>query len=137
MSVSKNLWFLRNLPPFYFYCAHARTNITLANIKLPGYLEYTINFKYYFHRASGVYGENTRMKRELREHIYLYIYVTRKPGICSILGSHCSFPRFQVWRTILGLCMLELINSVHVELEEEKILKEEKTDAAHPWVCPS
>ncbi len=34
--------------------------------------------------------------------------------------------------------MLELIiDSVHVELEEEKILKEEKTDAAHPWVCPS
>ncbi len=42
--------------------------------------------------------------------------------------------------SILGLSMLELINddsSVHVELEEEKILKEEKTDAAHPWVCPS
>ncbi len=35
-----------------------------ANIKFPGYLEYT-NFQ----RASGVYGENTRMKRELREHI--------------------------------------------------------------------
>ncbi len=36
--------------------------------------------------------------------------------------------------------MLELINddsSVHVELEEENILKEEKTDAVHPWVCPS
>ncbi len=36
--------------------------------------------------------------------------------------------------------MLELINddsSVHVELEEEKILKEEETDAVHPWVCPS
>ncbi len=49
---------------------------TLANIKFPGYLEYTIDFKYYFHRASGVYGENTRMKRELREHIYLlYIYI--------------------------------------------------------------
>ncbi len=46
---------------------------TPANIKFPGYLEYTIHFKYYFHRASGVYGENTRMKRELREHIYLYI----------------------------------------------------------------
>ncbi len=46
---------------------------TPANIKFPGYLEYTINFKYYFHIASGVYGENTRMKRELREHIYLYI----------------------------------------------------------------
>ncbi len=43
---------------------------TPANIKFP---EYTIIFKYYFHRASGVYGENTRMKRELREHIYLYI----------------------------------------------------------------
>ncbi len=44
---------------------------TSANIKFPGYLEYT---KYYFHIASGVYGENTRMKRELREHIYiLYI----------------------------------------------------------------
>ncbi len=46
---------------------------TPANIKFPGYLEYTIKFKYYFHIASGVYGENTRMKRELREHIYLYI----------------------------------------------------------------
>ncbi len=23
-----------------------------------------------------------------------------------------------------------------MELEEEKILKEEKTDAAHLWVCP-
>ncbi len=46
---------------------------TPANIKFPGYLEYTINFKYYFHRAFGVYGENTCMKRELREHIYLYI----------------------------------------------------------------
>ncbi len=41
---------------------------TAANIKFAGYLEYTINFKYYFHRASGVYGENTR---ELREHIYI------------------------------------------------------------------
>ena len=48
---------------------------TAANIKFPGYLEYsTINFKYYFHRSiQGVYGENTRMKRELREHIYIYI----------------------------------------------------------------
>ena len=35
--------------------------------------------------------------------------------------------------------MLELNNddsSVHVDLEEEKILKEEKTDAAHPWGLP-
>ncbi len=46
---------------------------TPANIKSPGYHEYTINFKYYFYRASGVYGENTRMKRELREYIYIYI----------------------------------------------------------------
>ncbi len=60
-----------------FYCAHARTNIENANIKFPGYLEYTINFKYYFHRASGVYGGNTRMKRELREHIYIPIYMLR------------------------------------------------------------
>ncbi len=83
------------------------------------------------------------------------IYVTRKPGICSILGSRSLLvPRlsgvsgtrlriarysFQVWRTILGLSMLELNNddsSVHVDLEEEKILKEEKTDAAHPWGLP-
>ncbi len=44
---------------------------TAANIKIPGYLEYTINFKYYFHRASVVYGERPRMERELREHIYI------------------------------------------------------------------
>ena len=46
---------------------------TAANIKFPGYLEYTINFKYYFHRASGVYGKGPRMKCELHEHIYIYI----------------------------------------------------------------
>ncbi len=53
---------------------------TAANIKFPGYLEYTIKFKYYFHRASGVYGENTRMKRDLREHIYS-TYYPRQSGI--------------------------------------------------------
>ncbi len=31
---------------------------TPANIKIPGYPKYTIKFKYYFHKASGVYGEN-------------------------------------------------------------------------------
>ncbi len=32
-------------------------------------------FKYYLNRASGVYGENTHMKRELRERIYNIIYI--------------------------------------------------------------
>ena len=46
VSVSTDLWYLRSLPPFHFQFdrVHARTNVetqTAANIKFPGYLEYT------------------------------------------------------------------------------------------------
>ncbi len=46
---------------------------TPANIKIPGYPKYTIKFKYYFHRASGVYGENGTPNAN-----YANIYIYRK-----------------------------------------------------------
>ena len=39
----------------------------------PGYLEYTINFKYYFHRASGVYVRHMHETRTTRTYIYILV----------------------------------------------------------------
>ncbi len=53
VRVSKDLWYLRSLPPFYYYffdCAHGRTNIKSANCRkhFPRISRVYINFKNYF-----------------------------------------------------------------------------------------
>ncbi len=56
-----------------FFIVHMRVltlkTQTVANIKILGYLEYTINFKYYSQWSFLSIRGTVHMKRELREHI--------------------------------------------------------------------
>ncbi len=60
VRVSKNLWYLRSLPP--------QKTQTAAKIKIPGYLEYTIIISIEFPEKAHAHMHEMRIS----EHIYIY-----------------------------------------------------------------
>ena len=75
VHVSKDLWYLRSILPFYLIVYMRVLTLetqTTAKIKYPGYLKYTINIKYWSFLS--IRGKRTHETRTTRTYIYIILY---------------------------------------------------------------